>query len=173
MGYVDPQTLHNPATGTSPPATWGQQVRDNQELFVNPPRWMFRQVAASGDHVSGVWSTLGWSAGTEREDSDGFHSETVANTRVTIPAGLGGYYLMTAGLAWGAPSTTGIRGVAVVVNGTDYFDVMAPAAGYTPQTVTALVDLAVADYVEVELFHTRTVGLATTNARFSGVWVSD
>lgn len=27
--YTDPQTVHNPATGTSPPAAWGDTVRDD------------------------------------------------------------------------------------------------------------------------------------------------
>ena len=35
--YVDPQTVHNPTTGTSPPASWGDTVRDNQQYFSTPP----------------------------------------------------------------------------------------------------------------------------------------
>ncbi len=31
MAYVDLNTIHNPATGTIPPATWGDQIRDNFE----------------------------------------------------------------------------------------------------------------------------------------------
>lgn len=33
MAYVDLNTLHNPATGTSPPASWGDAVRDNFDYF--------------------------------------------------------------------------------------------------------------------------------------------
>lgn len=33
MAYVDLNTIHNPATGTSPPASWGDAVRDNFEHF--------------------------------------------------------------------------------------------------------------------------------------------
>lgn len=33
MAYADLNTIHNPATGTSPPASWGDQVRDNFEFF--------------------------------------------------------------------------------------------------------------------------------------------
>ena len=29
--YVDPQTIHNPSTGASPPASWGDAVRDALE----------------------------------------------------------------------------------------------------------------------------------------------
>ena len=33
MAYSDLNGIHNPATGTSPPATWGDQVRDNDEYL--------------------------------------------------------------------------------------------------------------------------------------------
>lgn len=33
MGYQDLATLHNPAPGLVAPATWGDQVRDNDEYF--------------------------------------------------------------------------------------------------------------------------------------------
>lgn len=33
MAYADLNTLHNPSTGVAPPATWGDQVRDNFEYF--------------------------------------------------------------------------------------------------------------------------------------------
>lgn len=33
MAYADLNTIHNPSTGTSPPASWGDQVRDNFEFL--------------------------------------------------------------------------------------------------------------------------------------------
>ena len=33
MAYADLNTLHNPSTGTAPPASWGDQVRDNFVYF--------------------------------------------------------------------------------------------------------------------------------------------
>ena len=36
--YVDPQTIHNPATGTAPPASWGDGVRDALEALVRAPK---------------------------------------------------------------------------------------------------------------------------------------
>lgn len=33
MPYVDLNTIHNPSTGTAPPASWGDAVRDNFEHF--------------------------------------------------------------------------------------------------------------------------------------------
>lgn len=39
MGYTDLATLHNPAPGLVAPATWGDQVRDNDEYFkANAPQ---------------------------------------------------------------------------------------------------------------------------------------
>ena len=47
--YTDPQTVHNPATGTSPPATWGDTVRDDlQYLHARGP-----YVCTSGTRPSG------------------------------------------------------------------------------------------------------------------------
>ena len=48
MAYVDLNTIHNPATGTIPPATWGDQIRDN---FVAGVPDVF---AAAGDLVYGA-----------------------------------------------------------------------------------------------------------------------
>jgi hypothetical protein len=33
MAWADLNTIHNPATGTFPPATWGDQVRDNFQFL--------------------------------------------------------------------------------------------------------------------------------------------
>lgn len=33
MAYADLNTIHNPSTGVAPPATWGDQVRDNFVYF--------------------------------------------------------------------------------------------------------------------------------------------
>ena len=37
MPYTDPQTIHNPATGTVAPATWGDILRENSEFLIDPP----------------------------------------------------------------------------------------------------------------------------------------
>lgn len=33
MAYADLNTIHNPSTGAAPPATWGDQARDNDEYL--------------------------------------------------------------------------------------------------------------------------------------------
>lgn len=53
---------------------------------------------------------------TEVFDTDGFHDNSVNNTRLTIPAGKGGKYLIT-GQANFASNSSGFRAIAIMKNG--------------------------------------------------------
>lgn len=53
----------------------------------------------------------------ETFDTDGFHDNTTNNTRLTVPAGLGGYYLIGANIRWGANATSW-RALVIRKNGT-------------------------------------------------------
>lgn len=52
MAYVDLNTIHNPATGTAPPATWGDQVRDNFETL--NARGKIARATTSGTDQTGI-----------------------------------------------------------------------------------------------------------------------
>jgi hypothetical protein len=92
---------------------------------------------------------------TEEYDTDGYHSTTVNNSRITIPAGKGGYYLVIATTDF-AQNSTGARGNSIKINGTE--------KGYTaitPNTTegavynnSVIVSLSVGDYIEMQVRQT-------------------
>jgi hypothetical protein len=85
-------------------------------------------------------------------DTDGFHDNSIDNSRITIPAGKAGKYLLVSQISFAA-NVTGTRIVRVHKNGSIYLlpSVIsaAPATDFTIISSTALVDAAVGDYFEI------------------------
>jgi hypothetical protein len=114
--------------------------------------------------------------GAEEYDSDGFHDNSTNNSRLTIPVGLGGKYLLAGGTTYDT-DTTGVRYGWWRKNGTTDLRgevAYAPiAAGISVQHVTP-VDLVAGDYVEFVTYQdsggTRTVGHASGAAAMN--WAS-
>lgn len=112
----------------------------------------------SGSDQSVATSTdvaLTWSA--EAYDSDGFHSTASNTSRVTIPSGMGGVYLVSAVVEWNdvvtADTTLSIRddGGTVLARARSQND--GPSGHNRYQTLTATVVLAAADWVEAVVSH--------------------
>lgn len=86
-------------------------------------------------------------------DTDTFHDNAVNNTRVTIPAGLGGRYLVIGRLSWNT-NGTGYRSATIVKNGS-VTNTLAQATqpGMASQgtvvNVAEVVTLAAGDYIEL------------------------
>ena len=102
---------------------------------------------------------------SERFDTDGFHSTSSNTGRITIPAGLGGKYLIGANTdvtaSPGAGSYCGIR-----LNGTTYIATaqVVNDASYATAVTGTVYDLAAGDYIEF-LVH---VNAASKNALAAG-----
>ena len=64
---------------------------------------------------TGAWTVITWDA--ETIDTDAFHDNSTNNSRLTIPTGLGGDYLLVAIGAFAA-NATGFRGLQVNLNTT-------------------------------------------------------
>lgn len=82
MGYVDLNTIHNPATGTAAPATWGDAIRDDLHFLASQrPGFTAHDGAATTQNVATGTTTILTEAATEMTDSDpdGMH-DTVTNT---------------------------------------------------------------------------------------------
>jgi hypothetical protein len=90
----------------------------------------------------------------ENFDTDGFHSNTTNNSRITIPAGKGGKYLFTAWMNF-ATNATGTRGMNLYKNGTTYVAELTWVNANTENTRptriagSAVIDLVATDYIEV------------------------
>lgn len=99
------------------------------------------QTIANNTNTAVTWDT-------EDFDTDGFHSTSSNTSRFTIPSGKAGKYLCTATWRWDN-NATGDRYVAIWKNGVaakTFFT--AATTNYPSGTVTAVLNLAVNDYVE-------------------------
>ena len=96
-------------------------------------------------------TAVAFGAGSESIDTDAFHDTSSNNTRITIPAGKGGKYLVIAAVSWGG-NAVGVRELWVqkgasgrVMNA----QMNIPGSAVTDQTALAIVDLAATDYIQM------------------------
>jgi hypothetical protein len=106
---------------------------------------------------------------SERFDTDAFHDTVTNNSRLTVPAGLGGKYLIHATIAWAANADSNMRTLQLVVNGATYIAIEtgpAVSTGSQPtrQTISTVYDMAAGDYVEMVVHQISGVTLAVTTA---------
>lgn len=110
------------------------------------------RVTNSGN-VSGTDATYtSMTFDTEVFDTDGFHSTSSNTSRFTIPAGLGGTYLVQGTIQWVA-NATGVRFAAIAKNGTNDTPSgpLTPSSSFSNRLPTyAVLQLVAGDYVEVK-----------------------
>lgn len=165
--YVDPQSVHNPTTGTAPPAMWGDTVRDGLEFLARTPGVVAVRNSLQAIDTNTLWPVL-FNSGDLR-DTDGYHS-TVTNTNiVTIPAGLGGFYRIHGQVLW-AGNAAGYRLLRLRANGSAIIDENVAAAvnpGAT-QSVTREVYLDAGAYLELLVFQNSGDWLDLNGPAFPG-----
>jgi hypothetical protein len=114
---------------------------------------------------------LALNAGSEVYDTGAMHS-TISNTsRITIPSGAGGVYLVTGGISFDA-NATGTREIRILKNGSTIKQVTVGAApsGNTNLTISRG-DLAVAtDFYEIAAVQTSGGNLNVTLTDFAVHW---
>lgn len=94
-------------------------------------------------------------AGTDDFDTDGFHDPTTNNSRMTIPAGLGGKYLVVGRIVW-TNIAGGERLLCIRVNGSQsvWQTWLLPTVSYYQHTeVTGVLNLNAGDYVDLACRH--------------------
>ncbi len=158
--YVDPQTIHNPATGGIAPATWGDGVRDAVEYLARNRPHARVYHSANQSIATGTPTALAFDS--ERVDVGGMHDTVTNNSRLTIPTGEAGFYHIGGCVRW-AYNTTGYRSLDIRVGGTSVIartahDTLVGSAIGTDQTVGCDYQLAAGNYVE--LFVTHNAGAA-------------
>ena len=93
----------------------------------------------------------------EEFDTNSYHDNSTNNSRMTIPAGKAGKYLLIGNLTFAA-NASGVRNLQFLINATTTIGTTRIAtAGLSENTIincSAIVNLAVADYVEVVAFQT-------------------
>ncbi len=175
--YADPQGLHNPATGNSPPASWGDNVRDNLQTLSAPPGCTV--VTNAGQAIPDAnFATPLVFAGADVRDTDAYHDTATNNTRMTVPTGLGGVYRLTASIEWEPTWTApGYRWLGYRVNAGAVTNLSSLIVTVTTIYGTVLngsveISLNSGDYVEIIPFHADTgVTRNTLSARASLTWI--
>lgn len=87
----------------------------------------------------------------ETYDTSNFHSNTVNNTRITIPAGKAGYYFLYTSMC----VNTGVAGeIRFAINGTTMNRNDTYGTGSLPVSYQAssIISLAVGDYIEIDMY---------------------
>jgi hypothetical protein len=96
--------------------------------------------------------------GFETIDTDGFHSTTTNTSRLTIPAGLSGKFLITINTLWDL-NGVGIRNFNVRKNGATFYapqEIIGSTTAYVGQSGSAILEAVAGDYFE--LFCLQTSG---------------
>lgn len=154
-GYVDPQSIHNPATGVSPSSAWGDTVRDDVAYLAGDaasgnPKPLARVYNSAALTIANNTPTA-LTFNSERFDIAGMHSTSSNTSRLTVPTGCGGKYRIGAHIQW-ASNASGNRAVWLYANGATVCAVeeKTPFSGAAiSMSVSTLWTLAAGDYVEV------------------------
>ena len=166
MGYTDPETVHNPASGQVAPASWGDQVNANQQWFADPARVkVYRSsnfTTSTATQTAVLWNAEEW-------DTDTMHS-TVSNTDRLTATTAGRYIVLCQVLfAAGSTATTGRRlqiwknGTSGVLLASDLIE-SPSAVAYNRLQAAVEVELAASDYVSAVVYQDSTVNLDVIGA---------
>jgi hypothetical protein len=98
---------------------------------------------------------------SEKFDTDGFHDNTTNNSRITIPTGLGGYYLVRLNTRFDI-NAAGVRRGMLYVNGaqiTDLPEYIPSVAIYATGIASVIVKLNAGDYLQHYVYQSSSVAL--------------
>jgi hypothetical protein len=148
MAYVDPNTIHNPTTGSVAPAAWGDVVRDDLEFLIDPPVCSLSGAATSAANLTIVTLTCN----TEIFDNDAMHSTVTNPTRIT--AQTAGRYDITAVVRYDFTAGGGGRLLQFFHNATTQYNVAQVASTTVASRDTIIsggrkIVMAAGDFVEV------------------------
>lgn len=167
MAYVDPNTIHDPMSSSTPPASWGTTINDDLEYLIEPPFCVCSNT--SGQSVADSTNT-NLIPHVEEWDLFDMRSPTSNSTRITVPDD--GLYMVGIAARFGG-SITGYRQITAQFNlsGTPissalavYFSNNASTVNLTGNTVQAM---SSNDYVEARVFQNSGGALNCELWRFS------
>lgn len=177
MPYVDLSTIHSPAVGTAPPATWGTQIDQNFDFLSSPPSCRVHNNAAQPIPNSAL-TILNFQS--ERFDLTGMHSTVTNVSRLTIATS--GKYLI-GGHAEFAHNPGGTkRTILVWRNGTtsvaEQSGTPANAVFGSRLGVVTLLNLIAGDFVELGAFQDSggaldILDLDGVSAEFWATWLAN
>lgn len=168
--YVDPAAVHTPAPDVEIPSAWGNVVRNDLEALAGAPGvCAVRTLTQSIPNMS--HTAVAFTAPDEW-DTDTFHSPTSNASQVTVPAGFGGRFTVTASLQF-ASNAAGARVAYIYKNGaTTRWENDTDSAVNNRLQVSGEVSLAAGDYVELYVYQNSGAALDLLRGRIAMRWVS-
>jgi hypothetical protein len=156
LAWTNPTTR---STGnTISAAIWNADVVDNLD-------WLAHE-STGGAPTCGVFNNANFSVAnntltaitfnSERWDIGACHSTSSNTSRLTVPSGGGGIYMIGGNVQY-ASSATGVRSTSIRLNGTTTIAAMSDnslTATTLAHTICTMRRLAAADYVELTVFQT-------------------
>jgi len=115
------------------------------------PSFVGCRAYATADQSMSNGATVTFTLDAENYDTDGFHSNTTNNSRITIPTGKSGYYHITAIATYQNGGTTGQRDLYIQKNGTTPLAnvVDAKYANFLGMSISDIQYLSAGDYIEM------------------------
>jgi hypothetical protein len=111
---------------------------------------------------------------SERFDTNGFHDNVTNNTRITIPTGYAGRYLVTWQLGFNF-NATGYREIELLINGSQFPQSynLTTSTGYTTQSAALVYPFSVGDYIQLRATQTSggNLDISATQAFISAVYL--
>lgn len=176
MAWADPADTHNPTTGNAIPASWGDAVNAAVQWLAGdasnpkPSCAVYNSANLTITNNTNTACTFN----SERWDNGGCHSTASNTSRITVPSGGDGIWLVGGAVRWSNTDTDGTRQVQLRVNGTLYIAIQEciGTAGDTHMTVSKLVPLAAADYVELVVYQNSgsSIDVVSTSAYSPEFW---
>lgn len=167
MAFVSLSTIHNPATGTIPPATWGDQAGDNDDFLASTPMC---SIAAGSAQAVTTGTTGEALTGTETIDTASMHSGSSASISMPID----GKYLLVPRVQFANGSTNRCF-VKIVIGSTDYSIGQVPpitGGGFSTIVSGAMTyDATAGDSAAVWALHDKGSDLDVTLLEFTVKWI--
>lgn len=172
MPWTAPKTWATNEILTSP--NMNTHVRDNFNWVANDHPRVEARRAATQAITSATVTAIQFSE-ADIYDHGPMHDPSSNNTRLTVPSGGGGLYLVGGQVGWEA-NNTGIRDLAIRVNGAGTNAILRRDTAIqntnTFQDVVWLLVLNATDYVELTVAQNSGVSLTASACMFFATWVA-
>ena len=129
-------------------------------LITRPPFVGFHAISSGLTTTTSSWTKVAYS--TEVYDTSGFHDNVTNNTRITIPAGLGGFYQFAGYIDW-ASNGSGVRAAEIYKNNASFLSLIqypAIAGALMRPSFFGIGQFAAGDYAELTAIQTSGGNLA-------------
>ncbi len=150
------------ATGTGPAAA----MTDHKHGMPSLPSGVGARVYNNAAFSVAASTETAITFNTERSDSDALHSVSSNTSRMTIPSGKDGRYIISGAAEWAASALGTLRRLSIRLNGSTYIaktELTSIINAALPQDVSTVYDLVATDYVELVAFQ-DTVGAVNLQA---------